>query len=78
MMRKVRNKEHLQANLSFLSNENLGYRLASYDTVDVVSAAPVPSILKKYQVRRCVDVNWTTLAHDAIKSIVSSSGSDEL
>ena len=47
MTRNVRNKEHLQASLSFLGDENLGYRLPSYDTVDIVSSEPVASIFKR-------------------------------
>jgi len=54
MTRKVRNKEYLQANLSFLGDENLGYRLPSYNVVDIVSAEPVASIFKKHiKLGRC-------------------------
>jgi hypothetical protein len=44
---KLCNKEHLQASLSFLGDENLGYRLPSYYTVDIVSTEPVASIFKR-------------------------------
>jgi hypothetical protein len=48
MTRKVRNKEHLQASLSFLGDENLGYRLPNYDIVKIVSAEPAASIFKRH------------------------------
>jgi hypothetical protein len=48
MTRKVRNKEHLQTSSSFLGNENLDYRLPSYDIVDIDSAEPVASIFKRH------------------------------
>ena len=48
MTRKLRNKEHLQASLSLLGDENLGYRLPSYGIVNIILAEPVASIFKNH------------------------------
>jgi hypothetical protein len=54
MTRKIRNKEHLQASLGFLGDENLGYRLRSYDIVVTVSDEPVASIFRRHIKLGCV------------------------